>query len=252
MSALPAISTTACKPRARRLSVLATPRRICTSPARVSNEKPSSKTSLKSSSSRRGRACRLSTPSSRAAPASAFRNRPLLIANTNWPSSEGMSKSSGEPSQPRLPLICPAAPSTSLPLPKRCSKAPPSLMSRSKFNAVRRRARAPWACQRPVALSVASGLVSTRRFSRHSLRAPLAASAGLGAWFAAATDNRPSRWPRSSKSSISMSSAGTLVAARSSSPATESATVSASLGGSDKRDKRAWMRPAPERLRGSR
>ena len=78
MSAEPSISTAALTPFICRLLVLATPWLILASPRRKSKAKPWLKTSRKSSVSRRGSACRLSTPSSLAMPGSALRNWPDL------------------------------------------------------------------------------------------------------------------------------------------------------------------------------
>ncbi len=76
MSARPSISTAAFTPFICRLLVEAMPWAMVTSPRRKSKAKPSENTSRKSSVSRRGSDCRLSTPSSLARPGSALRNWP--------------------------------------------------------------------------------------------------------------------------------------------------------------------------------
>ena len=67
----------------------ATPRAMLTSPSMLSKAKPSWNRSRKSSDSRRGSACRLSTPSSRAAPGSALRNWPARASSRSCPSRLG-------------------------------------------------------------------------------------------------------------------------------------------------------------------
>ena len=249
MSALPSASTTACRLRRRRLSVYATPWLTRRSAVMWSKARPSWNTSRKSSSKRRGKACRLSTPSSLAAPASTLRNWALSIVSASLPPRLGRSGASGEPSQPSNPVICPLPPLSARPRPNRCSSAPPSSMSSLKSSAMRRAEPAAAACHWPLAVKRASGLPNCKRFKRHSAVPP---ASPTGKRLTASTASLPSLWPRSSKSSISMSSAGTLLGACSSRPTTESLTRSASAGCSDRRDRRALMRPAAPMLRGSR
>ncbi len=75
-SALPSMSTAAFTPFICRLLVRSTPCSRLASPRTKSNAKPSENTSRKSSARRRGKACKLSTPSSLAAPGSTLRNCP--------------------------------------------------------------------------------------------------------------------------------------------------------------------------------
>ena len=84
-SARPSIRTAKFTPRICRLLVRAMPCSISTSPRTKSNAKPSLNTSLKSSAKRRGKACRLSTPSSLAKPGSAFMNWPDSILTLKLP-----------------------------------------------------------------------------------------------------------------------------------------------------------------------
>lgn len=85
MSAEPSISAAAFTPFICRLLVLAVPFAILASPRMKSKAKPWLNTSRKSSVSRRGSACRLSTPSSLARPGSALRNWPDSTFTPSWP-----------------------------------------------------------------------------------------------------------------------------------------------------------------------
>ena len=125
-------------------------------------------------------------------------------------------------------------------------------MSRRKFIAVRRGAAAvralrlvpaawaPTAAQLPEALNTASGVVSTSRLSRHSRST--SSSLPLPLRLTASTSRRPSRLPRSSKSSATMSSAGSEVATGSSSSDSTSAVASR---GTTSRASRACSRAPP-------
>ena len=85
MSALPCMSTVALALLMRKLVVRATPAATLTSALAWSKAKPALNRSRKSSVRRRGSACRLSTPSSLAAPGSALRNWPSPMSSRRWP-----------------------------------------------------------------------------------------------------------------------------------------------------------------------
>src|SRR5450830_165045 len=129
MSAEPFISTEAATPVIFRLSVVAMPCAMDAVPTILSNAKPSENTSRKSSARRRGKACKLSTPSSLAAPGSTLRNWPVCTSICTCPLKVGMSSENGKPFQLTSPSSLPLPPRTTPRKPKRSSSLPASLMS---------------------------------------------------------------------------------------------------------------------------
>ena len=187
MSALPSISTAAFTPFICRLLVAAMPCWMVTSPRRKSKAKPSLNTSRKSSVSRRGSDCRLSTPSSLARPGSALRNWPGLDVDVEAAVHRGVVQRQRRAEPRHLPLhAAVAAPHHVLHAEARQQlarvgdveleihdRAPP-LGGRSGAGLAppARPACAFSAAQLPVALKLASGMLRLSLFRRHSRTPP--------------------------------------------------------------------------------